>query len=221
MDETPDQILARLERHAESVRQAKSGKVSPNGAAPLPGAHSFGRPVGQSVVAPGPAPLAWPGVPDSARATAPVPVARVGPNPTAAPRRPIPAHSSGPSTAMPSRALLRDVAAPGRIPVSTPEAPPGPRFVVWGDDRDSDLIPIEFVEQPRFGLVVRTIAGQAVAVLACLVILVVSVAASATVTSVVAGVVLLAALFASFRRLPLAAWWTFGWLLGWVLGRFS
>jgi hypothetical protein len=122
---------------------------------------------------------------------------------------------------MPSRALLRDVAAPGRIPVSTPEAPPEPRFVVWGDDRDSDLIPIEFVEQPRFGLVARTIAGQAVAVLACLVILVISVDAGGTVSSVVAGVVLLAALFASFRRLPLAAWWTFGWLLGWVLGRFS
>jgi hypothetical protein len=93
--------------------------------------------------------------------------------------------------------------------------------VVWGDDRDSDLIPIEFVEPPRFGLVVRTIAGQAVAVLACLVILIVSVATSTIVTSVIAGLVALAALLAAFRRVPLAGWWAFGWLLGWVLGRFS
>jgi hypothetical protein len=93
--------------------------------------------------------------------------------------------------------------------------------VVWGEDRDADLIPIEFVEQPRFGLVARTIAGQAVAVLACLVVLIVSVATSTTVTAVIAGVVLLAALVASVRRLPLAGWWAFGWLLGWVLGRFS
>ncbi|MDQ1475196.1 MAG: hypothetical protein QOE62_425 [Actinomycetota bacterium] len=122
---------------------------------------------------------------------------------------------------MPSRALLRDLAAPGPAPASAPETAPGPRFVVWGEDRNSDLIPIEFVEQPRFGLVARTIAGQAVAVFACLVVLIVSVATSTTVTAVIAGVVLLAALVASFRRVPLAGWWTFGWLLGWVLGRFS
>jgi hypothetical protein len=122
---------------------------------------------------------------------------------------------------MPPRALLRGVAAPGRARVSAPEVPEGPRFVVWGEDRASDLIPAELVEPPRFGLVVRTIAGQAVAVIACLVVLIVSIATSTTVTSVIVGVFALAGLVAAFRRLPLAGWWTFGWLLGWILGRFS
>jgi hypothetical protein len=36
VEETPDQIVARLERHAESVRQAKTGRVRSNGAARLP-----------------------------------------------------------------------------------------------------------------------------------------------------------------------------------------
>jgi hypothetical protein len=122
---------------------------------------------------------------------------------------------------MPSRSLLRGLASPGRTPVAAPEAAPGPRFVVWGEDRAADLIPIEIEETARFGLVARTIAGQAMAVLACLIVLVVSVATSTTVTSVVAGVVAVAALVAAFRRVPLAGWWTFGWLLGWILGRFS
>jgi hypothetical protein len=121
---------------------------------------------------------------------------------------------------MPSRSLLRGLSAPGR-PAPTPEAPVGPRVVVWGEDRASDLMPIEIVEQPRFGLVARTIAGQAVAVLACLVVLLVSVASSTTATSVVAGVVALVGVVAAVRRVPLAGWWTFGWLLGWILGRFS
>jgi hypothetical protein len=122
---------------------------------------------------------------------------------------------------MPSRSLLRGLAPPGRAPVAVPEAEPGPRFVVWGEDRAADLIPIEIEEPGRFGLVARTIAGQAMAVLACLIVLVISVATSTIVTSVVAGVVAVAALVAAFRRVPLAGWWTFGWLLGWILGRFS
>lgn len=175
MDETPDQILARLQRHAESIQR--------RGAARLPGR-----------------------VPGHDAAT-------LGPG--------------GATGALPSRKMLRGVtgarpyagAAP-RPTVATPTIPT-PTIVAWGAGQASDLIPDAAAARPRVGLLVRTIAGQAVAVFACVLALVAAVQLSVTSSLVLVGVLAAAGAVATVRRLPFAGWWTVGLLLGFALGRIS
>jgi hypothetical protein len=111
---------------------------------------------------------------------------------------------------------MRRAAAP-RAPGARTEA----QVVHWGGDRAADLIPREVVRGPRFGLVLRTIAGQTVAVLSCVLALVVSINLSVVAALVVVGALTVAGAIATMRRVPFSGWCTLGLAIGWVLGRFS
>jgi hypothetical protein len=93
--------------------------------------------------------------------------------------------------------------------------------VHWGTENAADLIPTGTVRSPRFGLLLRTIAGQALAVLSCVFALALSISLRASVALIVVGVLIVLGLVASVRRLPFAAWCTLGLVIGGVLGRFS
>lgn len=166
MEETPDQILARLQRHADSIRRATKSTVNEGGTT------------------------------------------------TAAP---------GSTSRLPPRSLLRAAwpAPPAPFSHPAPAAAPGPLLVHWGAEAPSDLIPAETALAPRFGLVLRTVVGQVLTVLCCVLAVVLSITLKPTATLIVTGVLIAGAAVGAARRVPFAGWCTLGLVIGGVLGRYS
>lgn len=176
MDETPEQILARLERHADAVRRASK--------------------------------------PVSAAAAQQRQARQEPPRGTAA--------------GLPSKSLLRGAVparpGPAPYPAASPgaaAAAPATLVVHWGGERAADLIPEDAAREPRFGLMLRTVTGQVLAVLSCVLALLATMALSAALTTAVIGAVTVACLVGTLRKVPLTGWCALGLVIGWTLGRFS
>ena len=106
-------------------------------------------------------------------------------------------------------------------PTAVAPAAVAPKVVVWEQPGARDLLPEAPDRFARFGILTRTVAGQVVGVLACVIALIIWMGLSPGVAFAVVGVAIVGFAFAAFRRVPLCGWCTIGLLTGLVLGRFS
>ena len=95
-------------------------------------------------------------------------------------------------------------------------------MVPFGPERASDFIPDDALRAaPVFGLILRTIAGQTLAVLSCVFALLATIHLSSVTGLAVVGALIVLSAVGAVRRIPFCGWCVLGLVIGLTLGRFS